>query len=404
MQKMNPGERSILISSAFGHVMCHVNMLVFPALALPLAGRYGMPLAEVLGLSFYMYLLFGLTALPWGMAADRLGGRLLMAVFYSGACLSCVAAGLWIDSPFFFPLSLSALGFFAGIYHPAALGMISKGISSMGMAMGYNGIFGSLGVAAAPLLAGALNWLWGPKAAYIGLGGINFLGLVLMLVFPIPVLEKGGGPKDEGEGNGNLKAFLVLLAAMTLGGVAYRGATVILPAYMELRAESVFEWLSGFFSGNFSENLAATALVSLVYLASMAGQYAGGRAAGRLNLKIWYLFFHAGVVPAAFLMAVASDIPLAALAMVYFFFLLGMQPIENTLVARLTPKKFHHSAYGVKFVMTFGVGALAVKMVERIEAAHGIQWVFPALGAVSVLLVGAIGVLFVFDRAPTARN
>lgn len=103
-----------------------------------------------------------------------------------------------------------------------------------------------------------------------------------------------------------------------------------------------------------------------------------------------YLIFHIITVPMAFLMAVLADIPLVLVATVYFFFLLGMQPAENTLVARLTPKRLHHSAYGTKFILTFGVGALAVMMVSAIERRFDINAVFPALGALSILLVSSI--------------
>ena len=48
-----------------------------------------------------------------------------------------------------------------------------------------------------------------------------------------------------------------------------------------------------------------------------------------------------------------------------------MQPLENTLVARLTPPELHSSAYGLKFVLTFGVGALSVKMVDLIQVDFG---------------------------------
>ena len=92
-------------------------------------------------------------------------------------------------------------------------------------------------------------------------------------------------------------------------------------------------------------------------------------------------------------MAFAVDLPLVFLALIYFFFLLGMQPIENTLVAKLTPEKFHHSAFGSKFVLTFGVGALSVKMIKAIETAYSIETVFYALGLTSIILVGVIGVL-----------
>ncbi len=50
-------------------------MLVFPAIVLPLTKRLDMEMSGVLGISFWMYLLFGCTALPWGMIADRWGGN-----------------------------------------------------------------------------------------------------------------------------------------------------------------------------------------------------------------------------------------------------------------------------------------------------------------------------------------
>jgi FSR family fosmidomycin resistance protein-like MFS transporter len=84
---------------------------------------------------------------------------------------------------------------------------------------------------------------------------------------------------------------------------------------------------------------------------------------------------------------------LVLVATVYFFFLLGMQPIENTLVAKFTPKRFHHSAYGTKFVLTFGVGALAVKLVGAIETYSKIENVFLAIGIIGILLVSGIGIL-----------
>ena len=61
-KNQNQNDRSILIVTCYGHFMSHFNMLVFPAMALPLAEHLNMALSDVLGLSFTMYLMFGLTA------------------------------------------------------------------------------------------------------------------------------------------------------------------------------------------------------------------------------------------------------------------------------------------------------------------------------------------------------
>jgi predicted MFS family arabinose efflux permease len=180
---------------------------------------------------------------------------------------------------------------------------------------------------------------------------------------------------------------------MMLGGMVYRGATVILPAYFELKSVGILRVISGVRDGVLPWNLLATSVTSLVFLVGIFGQYVGGRVADRFEPRLSYLGFHAVTVPVALLMATTADASLITLALIYFFFLLGMQPIENTLVARLTPRRFHHSAYGIKFVLAFGMGALAVKMVEWIQGAWGIEAIFSALGMISLALVITVIVL-----------
>ena len=394
---MDSRESRILIATCYGHFMSHFNMLVFPAVVLPLAGRLKMDMAYILDLSFWMYCLFGITALPWGMIADRWGSKSLFLIYYLGAGCSGLAAAVWIDHPSRFSMALAMIGLFSGIYHPIGLGMISKEIKRVSLGMAYNGMFGNLGLATAPLLTGVVNWLWGPSAAYLCLGLLNLLGVGLIVVLPRMEVHRSES-KSSGDGNGLLIAFLILLVAMMLGGVVYRGATVILPAYFELKNQAIFQWLSSVAGSGLSENLVATTSVSFIYIVGMLGQYAGGRTAERFDLRICYLIFHAITIPAAFLMALAADLPLIFLALIYFFFLLGMQPIENTLVAKFTPKKFHHSAFGSKFVLTFGVGALSVKMIKAIETAYSIEAVFYALGLISIILVGVIVMLIYKTR------
>jgi len=394
---MNTRESRILIATCYGHFMSHFNMLVFPAVVLPLAGRLKMDMAYILDLSFWMYCLFGITALPWGMIADRWGSKSLFLIYYIGAGCSGLAAAVWIDHPSRFSMALAMIGLFSGIYHPIGLGMISKEIKRVSLGMAYNGMFGNLGLATAPLLTGVVNWLWGPSAAYLCLGVLNLLGVGLIVVLRRIQVHQSES-KSSGDENGLLIGFLILLVAMMLGGVVYRGATVILPAYFELKNQAIFQWLSSLAGSGLSKNLVATTSVSFIYIVGMLGQYAGGRAAERFDLRICYFVFHAITIPAAFLMALAVDLPLIFLALIYFFFLLGMQPIENTLVAKFTPKKFHHSAFGSKFVLTFGVGALSVKMIKAIETAYSIEAVFYALGLTSIILVGVIVILIYKTR------
>lgn len=396
---MTRSEHFVLITTCFGHFLSHFNMLVFPAVVLPLAGRLDMPLAAVLGISFWMYLLFGLTALPWGLIADRLGANTLMRLYYAGAGVCGLIAAAWIDNPRGLAAALAGVGLFSGIYHPTGLGMISKHVSRVSVGMGINGMFGNLGLATAPLTAGIVTWVWGPRAAYLLLGLLNLAGLMVMTVLPLPTAETGPAKVKQSDGS---KGFMILLVTMMLGGIAYRGASVILPAYFELRNADLFQWLSQTLPAGLSANLVATVITSVIFLVGMFGQYMGGRVAERIPLPYGYLVFHLITIGPAFLMARAADLPLIYLALIYFFFLLGMQPIENTLVSLLTPARWRHAAFGMKFVLTFGVGALAVKGVGAIEHSAGIQWVYPALGCVSIVLVLTIVALILILKPKQA--
>jgi predicted MFS family arabinose efflux permease len=390
MSSFSTAEKQLMTVTSFGHFMSHFNMLTFPALALPLSAGLDLPLADVMGLSFPMYLLFGLTALPWGMIGDRWRSDRLMVLFFLGAGLGGLGAAVFMESPAAMAASLGVVGLFSGIYHPIGLGMISKGVTRISVAMGINGMFGNLGLAMAPLLAGVANWLWGPRAAFMILAALNFAGALWAARLPhLKPPTRSTSAAESPSGNGR-QAFAILLLAMMLGGIVYRGATLTTPPLLEMNLQKLHQILTPFAGAALTPNLEATIITSGIFLIGMIGQYTGGRAAERFDPRWCYLLFHASALPMAFMMATTTDLALVSAAVVYFFFLLGMQPAENTLVARLTPKRLHHSAFGVKFVLTFGVGALAVKLVEAIESALDLGAVFIALGVGSSLLVAAI--------------
>ncbi len=399
---MNANDRSILSVTCYGHFLSHFNMLVFPAILLPLSARLEMGMADTLELALYMYLLMGISALPWGYLADKIGARPLLALFYAGAGSCGFAAALSIDSPGGLKWALAGIGLFSGIYHPAGLGWIACCVSKTSTGMAYNGMFGNLGLALGPVLAGLTNYFWGPQAVYIGLGLLNLFGLFLLLKVNSHSVHQEIPSGNGREDGASWSSFGILLVAMMLGGIVYRGATVTLPALFELRGTGVYASLTRLFSTNLSANVVATGLTSCLYLVGMLGQYVGGRAGERFDLRWSYLVFHVLTIPAALLIGLVSDMSLIMVATFHSFFLLGMQPIENTLVARLTPSGMHGSAYGMKFVLTFGVGAVAVQIVRLVEQKYGLSAVFPVLGLVSIGLV--LVIVLLIRKVPPLRS
>ncbi|KMY65880.1 hypothetical protein AAU61_19830 [Desulfocarbo indianensis] len=394
---MNQQERGILAVTCFGHFLSHFNMLVFPALVLPLSNLLNLTMAQTLALSFWQYLLFGITALPWGLASDRFGARPMLMLFFLGAGLCGLGAAAFLESPWLLSLCLGGVGLFSGIYHPAGLGLIARGVERTSMGMAYNGIFGNLGLAAAPVITGLVFWVWGARAAYVVLALLNFLGLASMFALRVEEPPRAQGAEAR-SANGMWIPFMILLVAMMLGGFAYRSTTVTLPALFELKTPFLMEWLRGLGWAGVSGNLLATSLTSIIFVVGAVGQYCGGVFGERHDPRWGYFLFHAVSLPAVLIMAWTADLPLFLASLVYLFLLLGMQPMENTLVARLSPPAFKHSAYGAKFVFTFGVGSLAVLMAGEVEMLWGLSQVFSVVALATLLLVGTIAALIARTR------
>lgn len=391
---MKPNEQNILGITCFGHFMSHFNLLVFPALVLPLTVKFSMDLGQVLSLAFWMYLLFGITALGWGALSDVFGAKLVLLVFFIGAGLSSVAAAYSLGSPGGLSLCLAAIGLFSGAYHPAGLGLISRGISKVGMAMGYNGIAGNLGLAASPLVTGIINYFLGTQWAFLFLGCFNLFGVLVLLLFRIHEPERRKSTGASASGN-PMAGFMVLCVCMMLSGIAYRMASVIMPSYFELQNQTLFNGLSRIPWLSASRNVAATAFTSLVFLIGVLGQYLGGWFAERFEPRRSYILFQSIAFPMALLMAYTTNIPLILVTAVYIMFLMGSQPIENTLVTRFTPEKLRDSAFGIKAILSFGVGSISLHLVGWIQTAWSLQAVFMVAAGISVLTVLFGGILIV---------
>ncbi len=144
--------------------------------------------------------------------------------------------------------------------------------------------------------------------------------------------------------------------------------------------------------------LAATTLTSIVFFFGLFGQLLGGKLADRSDLRYAYLGIQAAGVPFLLLMAFTSNYLLAICAGVYVVFSLGMQPVENSLLAALTPARWRSTGFAIKFILVFGVGAASVYLVGIVKRAYSLQAVYVFLGAVAILMVLSIIVLIIASR------
>src|SRR2546422_545385 len=160
-----------------GHFLDHLVMLVFPTVVIALARDWGRPYAELLPLALGGFIAFGAFALPAGWLADHWSRYRMMALFFFGIGAALFLTG-FAGSAWQIGLGLALTGMFAAIYHPVGIAMLVAAPAKLGSALGWNGLWGNLGLAAAAIVSGALMDLWGRRAGGVRLypGGVRAAG------------------------------------------------------------------------------------------------------------------------------------------------------------------------------------------------------------------------------------
>ncbi len=402
----NRSERNVLLITCPCHFLTHFFVLVFPAVTMPMVATLGLPLEEVIKLSFVMYLAYGLGALPAGFLVDQWQARGMLVIGLVLMGSGMLLAGAFPD-PTAMVVFFGVVGAGASIYHPAGLALISRTVRQRGYAMGINGVFGNLGIASAPLATGILTWLFSWQETFMILGAAGIVTGLALALLPVNESVSRQSKAIAAGGMDLVRYFLILCVGLVLAGIAYRGNMLLLPAYLEINT-TFFRDLLGSFSfidPQGTATLAATVLASLVLVTGIFGQILGGRLADRIDLRRAYLLAHAASIPFIFLMAFTTEYWLAVCAAIYIFFSLGMQPVENSLIAALTPTRWRSTSYAIKFVLNFGVGASVIYIIGPVKNAFSLETVYVFLAGVTLLLVANITVLLFASRnVPSIRN
>ncbi len=317
---------------------------------------------------------FGLLAMLAGWLADRHGAKAMLIVYLLGcsvtAVLSATAPSLAVLFCWMF-----AMGCFASIYHPAGLSLISHETTAAnrGKALGWHGIFGSLGIAAAPFLAslvfstGRVGW----RAYYVLLTLPAML--IVLLMTRLKVTSESGTPvvasSDSASAAKSIdpipwRPFLILVTAGSMGGFIYAAIMHFLPRYLSETGLRPSDWPDASFR---------TALATMVLVCGAVGQGIAGRIAQPQKLKSQLVTILLANAPFLLWMAFADGVwrfvAACGLAFVHFMH----QPIYNSIVAHIIPRSRRSLGYGFSNMMTFGIGAIgpivAGKLTDRVAYA-----------------------------------
>jgi len=388
----------VTLVGGVAHVYAHMFVLLYATVVLVLERQWGLDYASLFALALPGTVLYGLGALPAGWLADRWSANGMMAVFFFGLGAATLATGL-AGGPLGLGIGLSAIGLFASIYHPVGIPWLVANVRNAGRALGVNGVFGSLGTAAAALVAGTLADLWSWRAAFFVPGLLSLatgLGFLWLLRTGRLEARREAAPAPVGQAAADMRrVFAVLAVTVTCTGLIYQATAYALPKVFQ---ERLGDWAGG-------SVLGIGGFVTLCYAFSALTQLVGGELADRYRLKHVYLLCQAAQVPlyaVGFLLFGPALVPVAALLI--GFNVMG-QPTENSLLARHTPPQWRGKVFGAKFLLTLGVSSLGVALIPLIHAGLGnLDALFVALGAFAALAFAAACLLPAEAPRPAIRQ
>lgn len=391
-----PGERLTLLYSSISHALMHLMTAFYSVIVVSLALSWNVADHQLLELYAPAAILLGVGALPAGWLSDRWSAPGMIVVMLVGLGLSSIACGLVpTGDTLALGIALGGIGLFGAIYHSVGIGWVIRTASRQGYAMGVNGLFGSAGLAFYGIVPAILISLHSWRAAFIAPGILCLILAAAMFCHwragaigdrPMPP------PPGVQSGRGDFwRVFLILSVTMFVGGVAWQAMLYGSGVLFAGRLAGEIEGIRGFFAGMGLQTqviLWIGLTTSAIYILSGIAQYViGQRILDRYALKSTYVAA-AGLGVFAMLMIAEGNGPVALLGAVASAVLSSaMGPVENLMIARYTPSRFHGLGFGAKFVVAFGAGPLAIWLIARVKERTGdLEYLFIGLAVASVLV------------------
>ncbi|MFM9983050.1 MAG: MFS transporter [Burkholderiales bacterium] len=357
-----------------GHALDHLVMLIFPTVVLALSRDLNRPYAELLPLSLGGFIAFGVLGLPAGWLGDRWSRYKMMTVFFFGLGGALVLTGFATET-WQIAAGLTVLGMFAAIYHPVATAMIVADPKVMGKVLGWNGLYGNLGLAFAAVVSGFLMDYYGWRTAFFVPGAICMaagIGWLLYVADPGAIVKTGKKGALHVDNRTMVRIILVLLVVTSCGGLIFNSTTISMPKVFDERLSALT-----------STSLGIGLLVSMVYTIAAFSQVVIGPMIDKHDLRtlLWPLSL-AQVV----LLFAASQLdgwPMLAVAVLMMLAVFGQIPLNDAIVGRYTPDEYRSRVFAVRYLVTFGVASMAVPMISHYHKTSGFRSVFLVLAAMA---------------------
>ncbi len=386
----------------FGHFIDHMLILIFAKAAFSAGIDFGFgkdgAYAEMLFYGIPSLVLFGACAPIAAHMADHWNRNGMLTVFFVGIGFASILTG-FAQSLLQIGLGLALIGIFASIYHPVGIAMVIEGGGKVGWRLGVNGLWGNMGVAAAPLVTGLILVQFDWRMAFIIPGsisiliGLGFLGFVRSVDVRAP--EAIRQEKELiGFAPGWQRALVSLALVTAAGGFVFGAMTFLIPRLFEVRMQGI------------TSDIAVTGtLASIIYAVAAFAQLVVGRAIDKRSIKNVLIFIAVGQPLLLFLMAMQTDYALFAVSLLAMGFVFGQIPITDAVLSQYVPDQWRAKVLSIKFLINLVIGALALMTARYLlSTGAGFEAVMRVISIAACFIVGAAILLPNRHAFPTVKS
>ena len=385
--------RLITFYAATGHLMMHMFAAFYFVIVLAIEDDWNFSYDELINLWLLGSLLVGLGSIPAGWLSDRWSRSGMLAIMFIGLGASSILCGL-SNNKFSLMINLTALGLFCSIYHPAGISWVVNTSKETGRALGFNNIFGGVGIGLGAFSSGLIIDMYNWNYAFIFPGLISIIigiGLFLHIYqgkisFKNIISDKFN---DNPEQNQLLKIAIIMLISITCMSFVYQILQSSLPKVIDIRLAEKLDF------GASQIGL----IVSFIYIVSGLMNYIGGILADKYPEKNIYLIGILGQGILLFFIFSLSNYFLIIISLFIVAFNSSILPAENLLLAYFSPQKHQSLVYGIKFIVSFAIAPIALFLISTsYEVTKEFSYLYLFSGILMLIL------FFVVFTLPSSRK
>ncbi|MFC1954704.1 MFS transporter [Chloroflexota bacterium] len=371
---------ALFMLAHFSHHL--INSLLQPLLPF-IRDDFGMNYTQAAWIVSAFTFAYGISQLPAGWLADRIGSRFLLLIGTVGVAICGLLIGF---SPTYsiMVVFLVLLGILGGGYHPAASPLVSASVEekNRGRALGIHQIGGTGSFFLSPIIAvGVAGFFGGWRASFIILAVITVL---FSTFFYIRLSRRLSSSQPEYSSNAANKTDSIPVSGSMKRLVAF----IILGVTLQISIFSATSFIPLYAVDHFMESEAiGAALLSVAHFSGLWAGPLGGYISDRIGKVPVMLTVCLLAGPVIFLLSLVSmNITIWAVLLVLGALMYVGMPVTESYVITHSPEKHRSTILGIYYFASRGGPALIMPVFGSLLDYFSFGMAFTATGVAALVI------------------